>query len=303
MTAKEVSDMTTPVISVVIPTYNRAAVLERLLRALARCEMPSGGAEFIVVDDGSPDDTQAVLARSALPGLVAVRQDNAGAAAARNRGWRLAHADVVAFTDDDCVPEPGWLVEIAAAFRDADVDAVGARIEPLVPGVVAEFVQAERLVGHGGTPDDVKYLVTANAAYRRSVLEALDGFDDQFPGAAGEDTDLTMRARDLGFRLVLLDRATVAHDHRTSVRGLLRTYYRHGRAWKLLAEKHPQRGLGTRSTRMATPGYWVERYRYYRAEGARGASAALYCGLRAAGLTCYATGMMTAARERRRARS
>jgi GT2 family glycosyltransferase len=295
-----VSEVAKPVLSVVIPTYNRASVLERLLRSLEQCEMPPGGVEFVVVDDGSPDDTQDVLARSTLPGLVAVRQDNAGAAAARNRGWRLARADVVAFTDDDCVPEADWLLEIAAAFQDDGVDAVGARIEPLVPGVVAEFVQAERLVGHGGAPDDVKYLVTANAAYRRVVLEALGGFDDQFPGAAGEDTDLTMRARDLGFRLVLLDRATVAHDHRTSLKGLLRTYYRHGKAWRILAEKHPQKGLGTRSTRMATPKYWVERHRYYREEGAGAGAATLYCGLRAAGMACYATGMVTSARERRR---
>jgi GT2 family glycosyltransferase len=278
-------------------------VLERVLRALARCEVPEGGAEFIVVDDGSPDDTAGVLARSALPGLVAVRQDNAGAAAARNRGWRLARAEVVAFTDDDCVPETGWLVEIVAAFRDDKVDAVGARVEPLVPGLLAEFVQAERLVGHGGTPDDVKYLVTANAAYRRSVLEALDGFDDEFPGAAGEDTDLTMRAREHGYQLVLLDGAKIAHDHRTSIKGLLRTYYRHGRAWTILAEKHPQRGLGTRSTRMATPRYWVERHRYYRSEGASAGAATLYCGLRAAGLAFYATGIATSARERRRTRS
>jgi GT2 family glycosyltransferase len=287
---------------VVIPTYNRAAVLQRLLEALGRCTVPSGGAEFIVVDDGSPDRTREVLGRSSLPGLVALHQENGGAASARNRGWRHAQAPIVAFTDDDCVPEPEWLVEVVDAFHEESVAALGARIQPLVPGVLAEFVQAERLVGHGGTPDDVKYLVTANAAYRRSVLEALDGFDDAFPGAAGEDTDLTMRAREQGYRVVLVDRATVAHDHRTSLKGLLRTYYRHGKAWTILADKHPQKGLGTRSTRLATPGYWIERHRYYRSEGAGSWAATLYCGLRLAGLTCYATGIVTESRQRRRPR-
>ena len=56
----------------------------------------------------------------------------------------------------------------------------------------------------------MKYLVTANCRYRRSVLEALDGFDDGFPGAAGEDTDLDDAGPEHGYRIVLVDRATVA---------------------------------------------------------------------------------------------
>ena len=62
----------------------------------------------------------------------------------------------------------------------------GAEVVPLVPGFLAEFIQAERLVGHGGDASKPKYLVTANAAYRRTVLDEVGGFDERFPGAAGE---------------------------------------------------------------------------------------------------------------------
>jgi GT2 family glycosyltransferase len=289
-----------PAVSVVIPTYNRGPELARLLDSLQRCELPPGGAEYIVVDDGSSDDTPAVLARSALVGLTSIRQDNGGAASARNRGWRMARGALIVFTDDDCVPTKNWLTDMVDGFASDDVAGIGGEVVPLVPGFLAEFVQAERLVGHGGDADNVKYLVTANAGYRRCVLDAVGGFDERFPGAAGEDTDLTLRVLEHDLQLKLIDSATVAHDHRTSIRGLLRTYHRHGRAWSILARSHPQRELGTRSTRMATARYWRERHQYYRDEGASSSAASIYCALRFAGLACYATGILRGEVEHRR---
>jgi GT2 family glycosyltransferase len=294
-------DDVAPTVSVVIPTYNRSSELSRLLRALERCERPPGGVEFIVIDDGSTDHTQQTIASSQLAGLIGVRQPNGGAASARNRGWRMARGELIVFTDDDCVPTENWLLDVVIAFTSGDVAGLGACVVPLVPGFLADFVQAERLVGHGGDAANVKYLVTANAAYRRSVLEAVGGFDERFPGAAGEDTDLTMRVQARDLQLTLITTGTVAHDHRTSVRGLLTTYYRHGRAWSILARAHPRRGLGTRSVSMATPRYWRQRYRYYRDEGASSGAAVVYCGLRFAGLASYATGIVWEELEHRRA--
>ena len=283
-----------PRVSVVVPTYNRAPTLGRLLGALARCATPAGGVEVIVVDDGSSDDTAAVVARSALPGLQYVRQENAGAAAARNRGWRHARGELVAFTDDDCVPSPTWLVELVDAMTRCACDGAGGVIVPLVPGYLADFVQAERLVGHGGDADDVTYLVTANAVFRRETLEAVGGFDERFPGAAGEDTDLTMRLRASDFAVTLLEGAVVAHDHRTTVPALLRTYRRHGAARHTLTRLHPGAGLGKRARRMTTVGYWRRRYTYYRVEGASRSAATVYCGLRLLGLGSYAYGLARA---------
>ena len=291
-----------PRVSVVVPTFNRAQLLERLLHALARCDVPRGGFEVIVVDDGSTDGTAAVVADAPLA-VSYVRQENAGAAAARNRGWRHAEGELVAFTDDHCVPSPTWLVELDEAMERTACDGAGGCIVPLVPGYLADFVQAERLVGHGGDTDDVKYLVTANAVFRRETLEAVGGFDERFPGAAGEDTDLTYRIQDRGLHLTLAGCGSVAHDHRTSVRGLFRTYYRHGRAWHILAMAHPGRNGGTRS-RIVTPAYWRERYGYYRDEGAGRFAALTFCGLRVVGMACFVIGMKQEAHaDRRQART
>ena len=288
-----------PAISVVVPTFNRAPMLERLLEALSVCEMPSGGVEVIVVDDGSSDDTPGVVGRARVAGLRYLRQDNAGAAAARNRGWRHASGEVVVFTDDDCVPTREWLVELVGAMNDLGCDGAGGRIVPLVPGIVAGFVQAERLVGHGGDSTGVRYVVTANAAFRREALYEVGGFDERFPGAAGEDTDLTMRLAETGHSLVLVDGAVIAHDHRTNLRGLMRTYRRHGSARHLLRRMHPDAGVGAKAAHMVTPAYWQGRYVYYRVEGASRRVALVYCGLRIVCLVSYAAGMVAAARRAR----
>src|SRR5688572_29764368 len=98
-----------PALSVVVPTYMRAELLERLLVTMNDVVAPVGGFEVIVVDDGSTDTTGDVVRRSALP-IRYVRQENRGPATARNRGWQMAAAPIVVFTDDDCVPDRRWLV-------------------------------------------------------------------------------------------------------------------------------------------------------------------------------------------------
>jgi GT2 family glycosyltransferase len=280
-----------PAVSVVVPTYNRAVSLGRLLGHLANCELPAGGAEIVVVDDGSSDDTAEVVARSPID-VVFIRQANAGAAAARNKGWRAARGAVIAFVDDDCVPSPTWLVDLVEALdREPGWAAVGGAIEPLVDGMVARFVQAERLVGHGADERGVRYLVTANAAFRRTALEAVGGFDEDFPAAAGEDTDLGFRLAAAGMALGTTASALVLHDHRTSIRGLYRTYHRHGQARSRLARAHPDLGIGSSARTMLGPRYWIGRYAYYR-RTAPAPSAAAYVAMRAVGLACYGAGVL-----------
>src|SRR3954451_3114007 len=110
-------------VAVVVPTHNRAALLPRLADALAG----QLGVEFevVVVDDGSTDATPAELRRLVSEErlrIVPLRLDpNGGPARARNAGWRATSADVVVFTDDDCVPQPGWLAALVKRVDDADV--------------------------------------------------------------------------------------------------------------------------------------------------------------------------------------
>ncbi len=105
-------------IAVVVATHDRPARLAQLLRALAEQERPAD--EVVVVADGSPASTEAVLAaeraRGTLPLRTISRPVSAGPATARDEGWRASDAALIAFTDDDCAPTPGWLgaMEFAA---------------------------------------------------------------------------------------------------------------------------------------------------------------------------------------------
>jgi glycosyltransferase involved in cell wall biosynthesis len=225
-----------PSISVVVATHNRARLLPRLVDALAGQE-GAGAFEVVVVDDGSTDDTWAVLQDLAArhPFLVPVRQvPNAGPAAARNRGWRAACAELVAFTDDDCVPQPGWLHALRAAL--ADVDIAQGRTVP-------DPRDAERLGPFGRTLEvtaELGYYQTCNMAYRRDALERVGGFDERFRRPSGEDTDLAWRLKERGASSLFVPNAVVHHDVRPSSLSVhLRDTWRWGDC-VLTVREHPQ---------------------------------------------------------------
>ncbi len=209
-----------PLVSVVVASRDRRALLPRLIDALeAQCDAPAF--EVIVVDDGSIDGTSDELKRlsadSTVP-IVPIRLPaSEGPAAARNAGWRRARAPFVAFTDDDCVPQPGWLAALAAHMGHAD-------------GVQGRTVPDPDQLGHRNAfshsvvvEDEWGFYEACNMAYRRDLLERLGGFDEGFRYRRGrrvsgpifgEDADLAWRAKRAGARLVFEPSALVLHDIR-----------------------------------------------------------------------------------------
>lgn len=193
-------------VSVVVPTRNRAGLLPRLLAALDALEPPdSAGYEVIVVDDGSADATPGILAEWSGAGRRSIRLDVAGGSyAARNAGWRAAQGGIIAFTDDDCLPEHGWLAGLVGALREPDFVAVQGIILTDRAGITPFTHQIEQT--KPGPP-----FRTANMAYRREVLEELGGFDDRFRWYA--DNVLGLRAARYG-RIAFAPDAVVLHPPR-----------------------------------------------------------------------------------------
>ena len=289
--------MAEPAVTVVIPTFNRSSLLRRTLAALATQEgITAAEGEVVVVDGGSTDATAAVVA--GFPSVIYLRQANAGPAAARNRGWAAATASVVAFTDDDTVPSSRWLADLSAAFAaDPGLAAVGGTVAPLRVSFLTAFVQAEQHASHGTGPDgQIKYLVTANCAYRREVLASLGGFDESFPAASGEDTDLTMRAQAAGHRMRIVDGALVLHDHPDHLKPILKAYLKHGRSRRLVIDRNPSGGWGEGRDDVLTLDHWRRRYARYRGGGLRPLAALAAMGLRVVGMVAYATGIAQARR-------
>lgn len=192
-----------PEATVVVATRNRAARLRALLHSLAR----QNGVDYevVVVDDGSTDDTPQVLAEAAVR---AIRHESPlGPAAARNAGWRAARAPLVAFVDDDCVAEPGWLAGLLAAHRAAPDAVIQGRTEPNPAEVHKHSAFSRSMLVDG--PNN--WFQTCNIAYPRELLERLGGFDETFRYPAGEDTDLAWRAKRAGAPTRFEGRARVLH--------------------------------------------------------------------------------------------
>jgi hypothetical protein len=203
-----------PLVSVVVPVRDRRALLRQTLDSLAAQTVTDH--EVIVVDDGSTDGSASEAARDAAAGrpVRVVDGGGRGAVAARTAGVAVARADVLAFTDSDCVPGPGWLAAGLAAI-DGGADVVQGLTRPARP------VRAlERSVW--STRDDGLF-ATCNVFYRRGAFDAAGGFDQRAgdrlgfrPGSQlrgygfGEDTLLGWRVRRNGTAVFAPD-AVVEH--------------------------------------------------------------------------------------------
>jgi glycosyltransferase involved in cell wall biosynthesis len=223
--------------SVVIPTYRRPELLARVLDALATQDLPPDEFEVIVCDDAGSEETRAQVERWRAAHPIAITYVSSatprrGPAAMRNAGWRTARGDVIAFTDDDTIPEPDWLRRGIHALADDAADAASGRIVVPLPDDPTDYERdAARLESAG--------FVTANCFCRRAVLRSIGGFDARFREAWREDSDLFFKLIEAGFDVVETTNAVVVHPVRPAPWGVsLRAESKHVFD-ALLYKKHP----------------------------------------------------------------
>lgn len=246
-----------PFISVVIPTHNRLTMLRQTLDCLANQTYPADRYEVIVVDNGSTDGTKEYLARlSDEGGLRHIRQGPLGPAVAGNVGARAARGEVVALTNDDCLPEPDWLAGLAESYgshaSSSPVVAVGGAIKNCAQGHwLRPFYAVQGNRHRANEAEQPEYLDTANASFRRSVLLHVGGFDGAFHVPAAEDVDLGFRLTAAGYGLHTNAEAIVWHVGRPSLRGMMLQSFGRGRGGAYLRLKYPERyaGLTSRGAR------------------------------------------------------
>jgi GT2 family glycosyltransferase len=181
-----------------------------MLDALRRQTLDAERFDVVLVDDGSTAEVGQVLAREqerdGLRLQLIRRARSGGPAVARNIGWRAAEGRLIAFTDDDCEPHPGWLEAILSAAERAPGAAIQGRTEPIPreAGAVGPLSRTLRITELG------PYFQTCNMAYPRPVLEEVGGFDESY-GFWGEDADLGWRAKEAGIAIVFAEDALVHH--------------------------------------------------------------------------------------------
>ena len=244
-------------ISVVIPTHDRPAALDACLAGLAAQTLPSERFEVVVVDDGGSVELGHVVDRHGGSLSISLsRHPHAGPAAARNAGAERARGGQLAFTDDDCVPDPGWLEALVAAVGRSPGCLVGGRTENALANPCSEasqsvigYLYVEGLRRTGELP----FVASNNLALERELFDALGGFDESFPEAAAEDRDLSARCRALGGSLVYEPAALVRHAHPLGLGSLLRQYVAYGRGARLLTRS---RGRDHGAPAIGSPGFY-----------------------------------------------
>ncbi|HUH58639.1 MAG TPA: glycosyltransferase [Candidimonas sp.] len=203
----------TPLVSVVVPTRNRPELLARCLRALIGQTLGGDSYEVVVCDDGPAEAVRVVVQKLAdlAQGRPMLRYipvtATQGPAGARNAGWRAARSAVIAFTDDDTIPEPYWLRAGLDAMASPGVQAVAGRIVMPLPERPTDMdLDAAGLAS--------AEFATANCFVMRDALERVGGFDERYTLAWREDSDLHFALIDTGQRIVSAPGAKVVHPLR-----------------------------------------------------------------------------------------
>jgi HAD superfamily hydrolase (TIGR01662 family) len=200
-------------VTVVVPTIGRPS-LEVLLETLAAARGPRP-AELILVDD-RPTGAPLTPERPGLPPIRVLRTGGGGPARARNIGWRTARTEWIAFLDDDVVPDADWYQRLEEDLADLPADVAGSQGRVRVP-LPEDRRPTDWERGTAGLA--TSSWITADLAYRRATLAAVGGFDERFPRAFREDSDLALRVMDTGARLVRGQR-WVTHPVRPTGRGI-----------------------------------------------------------------------------------
>jgi GT2 family glycosyltransferase len=222
-------------ISVIIPTNRSPEVLEPCLMALASQSMALTHFEVVVVNDGATHDLRSLESRALERGLRVRVLDvpHGGPGPARNHGANAAVGELLVFTDDDCVPDTGWLEAFATTAAREQGALLGGAVFNLLPhraGSEASQVLVDFLYAHyNRDPRDARFFTSNNIAAHRSAFIDNGGFDPRFVLNAGEDRDLCARWRERGGKLVYVPDARVGHAHDLTVKRFWKQHFRYGR--------------------------------------------------------------------------
>ena len=235
-------------VSVVVPVRNAESTIELCLRSLMKQNFTK--LEVIVVDNMSTDNTREKIARYPV---TFIEEKRINSYVARNTGIREASGEVVAFFDSDCIATPEWISSLVKNYSDTNVGGAGGQILPYTNyktrNVVEKYTISARC--YPAYPYKTRepmvlqrrkgillagVLFTANASYRKPILDKLGGFDEHLK--SGGDIDMSYRVQDLGYKITWDPKAIVYHIQRSTCKDLIGQYFRYGTCVAPLVRKH-----------------------------------------------------------------
>jgi glycosyltransferase involved in cell wall biosynthesis len=217
-------------VSVVVPVYNGERTIEECIKSLLNLEYPKEKYEIIVVDNNSADNTVEIVKKYPVRLLHEKKQ---GPYAARNLGIKNAKGEIVAFTDADCIADKGWLRQLIKNFKGATIAGVGGEILSYNPKTLVErysdksgILSQKSFLNSKFRGLKMPFIATANAAYKKGILNEIGLFDDSF--LIGGDVDLAWRVLLKGYRIVYAPKALIYHKHRTTPYALFKQFFGYG---------------------------------------------------------------------------
>ncbi|MBI5789559.1 MAG: glycosyltransferase [Candidatus Schekmanbacteria bacterium] len=223
-------------LSIIVPAYNAEKTIRQCLNALVAQAYPADLYEIIVVDDGSRDRTKAIVQEYAVR---YIRQENQGPAAARNKGANAARGEIILFTDSDCVPDTDWINQMLIPFEKPEIVAVKGAYKTRQKSIVARFAQIEfeERFEMLEKAESIDMVDTYSAGFRKELFLKIGGFDTSFPEANNEDTELSYRISNLGYKMAFNSQAKVYHlNHPDSIRKYARLKFWRG-YWRMVVYK------------------------------------------------------------------
>jgi glycosyltransferase involved in cell wall biosynthesis len=241
-------EMSSIKISVIIPTHNRAHLLRNCLYSLERQEFDKNLFEVIVINDGSIDDTRQLLEDFKKKTEITfnfINQENKGVSFSRNVGIDNARGEYIAFTDDDCIVPEDWLLRMHHDFVSVDETVAGiggpldcfALNEKLYASrfiqfldefnyipVARKFIIFHTHISKLRGDEQIPYLRTSNAIFRKKCLKEVGGFDINFKRAGGEDPDLCYRLLNLNYQFFFDKNLVVLHHTRESILSYFKSF-------------------------------------------------------------------------------
>ena len=235
-------------VSIIIPSYNSASTIGQAIKASLAQDYPENKMEIIVVDDGSTDNTRDVVkryvdykvTRSQSHKVTYLWQEKKGPAAARNRGWRRAKGDVIFFTDADCIPARDCLAVMTEDIVKKNIGVTaGTYGIKNRQSIVATSIHEEIMFRHLRMPNYINSFGTYNVLIKRSILNGLGGFNENYLSSSAEDSDLSYRIIAKGYKIYFEKQSAVLHFYRENLYGYLKNQFKRA-FWAMeLCKHHP----------------------------------------------------------------
>ena len=257
-----------PFASIVVCTYNGEKYIKDCLNALIKQNYPKRKFEIIVVNDCSTDKTEGVISKYSVK--LINHKKNKGLASARNTGIRNSKGEIIAFTDDDCIPTKKWLTNLIRIYNSSSITGVGGKIIPFkTDNLILKYIEEKNPLAsldksllksnnviyrfllymkksfcssnEKKNLQEVYSLIGANMSFRKDMLEKLGLFDENFRfGAEEEDLCKRFHKKIKDKKLLFTTKAIVFHQYDPSIKKIIKRSFSYGRGNARMFHKHPE---------------------------------------------------------------